>query len=88
VNYKIKGWDIEALGRLEISIVQVFVKAGVMFYDIDTNVAGHSSGTDFLWGLGAGVALGPVGVRLEWESLATSEVDNLSMVSLGATLGF
>ena len=88
IRYKITGWDIEALGKLQISIVQVFAKAGIMFYDLDTNVAGTSSETDFIWGLGAGVALGPIGVRLEWESLEAGQIDNLSMLSLGATFGF
>jgi hypothetical protein len=38
--------------------------------------------------IGAGVRLGPIGVRLEWESLEGGDSENLSMVSLGATLGF
>ena len=48
----------------------------------------ENSGTDFFWGLGAGVHLGPIGARLEWESVEGGGPDNLSMVSLGATLGF
>jgi len=61
-----------------------------MFWNADGNIEGFEfdeNGTDFLWGLGAGARLGPIGVRLEWESL---EMDgpNMSMVSLGATLGF
>ena len=52
----------DALGRLQIAIVDIFGKAGV-----------H---------------LGPIGLRLEWESLEGGAYDNLSMVSLGATLGF
>jgi len=46
------------------------------------------SSSDFLWGIGAGVHLGPAGVRLEWESIAVSGPVNLSMVSLSATFGF
>jgi OOP family OmpA-OmpF porin len=88
---KIDGWDIQALGRIQIAIVDIFGKAGVMFWSSDTSFEGVSyddSGTNFIWGLGAGVHLGPFGVRLEWESLAQSDVDNISMVSLGATFGF
>jgi len=85
------GWDVEALGRLEILIVDIFAKAGVMFWSNSVTILGQSrdeSGTDFFWGLGAGVHLGPFGGRLEWESLAGGPQDNLSMVSLSATLGF
>ncbi len=91
IKSKVKGWDIEALGRLQITIVDVFVKAGVMFWSSE-GIAGQipfdDSGTDVLWGLGAGVHLGPIGVRLEWESLEQRDVENLSVVSLGATFGF
>jgi opacity protein-like surface antigen len=88
---KVKGWDVEALGRIQIAIVDVFAKAGVMFWDSETTFGDETaddSGTNFLWGLGAGVHLGPIGVRLEWETLEQKDVDNLSAVSLGATLGF
>ena len=88
---KTTGWDIEALGRYQIMIIDIFGKAGVMFRSTDVTVIGQNtsnSGSDFLWGLGAGVHLGPAGVRLEWESIAISGPDNLSMVSLSATIGF
>ena len=58
---------------------------------VEVSVSGdvtHESGTDFLWGLGAEFSLGPIGVRLEWESVEQGNVDNLSMVSLGATTRF
>lgn len=86
------GWDVEALGRLTIAIVDIFGKAGVMFWNQDVTIGSSSpvddSGTDFLWGLGAGVHLGPFGVRGEWESVAISGPSSLSMLSLSATLGF
>jgi hypothetical protein len=89
---KTTGWDIEALGRIQIiSIIDLFGKAGAMFWSTDTTVLGQTvedSGTDFFWGLGAGVHLGPIGARLEWESVEGGGPDNLSMVSLSATLGF
>jgi len=88
---KTDGWDIEALGKFQILIVDIFGKAGVMFQSTDVTFLGQSSGetsSDFLWGLGAGVHLGPAGVRLEWERIEVSGPDNLSMVSLSATIGF
>ncbi len=88
---KTTGWDIEALGRLEIAIVDIFAKAGLMYWSTDVTILGRSyddSSTDFFWGLGAGVRLGPFGARLEWESVEADTPDNLSMVSLSATIGF
>ena len=88
---KTSGWDIEALGKVQIAIVDIFAKAGVMFWSTDVTffgIDGNESGTDFLWGLGAGLHFGPIGARLEWETLEGGGPDNLSMVSLSGTFGF
>jgi OOP family OmpA-OmpF porin len=85
------GWDVEAVGRLQILIIDIFGKAGVMFWSTDVTFLGQTSdesGTDFFWGLGLGAHIGPFGARVEWESVAISGPDNLSMVSLSATFGF
>lgn len=85
------GWDIQAMAHLKVAIVDLFAKAGAFFWSTDASISKYSddeSGTDFIWGLGAGITLGPIGVRLEWEAMEVSELDNLSMLSLGATLGF
>lgn len=92
-EYKIsvKGWDANLIGRVEISLVDIFAKAGWMWWNGDGSYAGlgtSDSGSDFIWGLGAGVRLGRFGVRLEWESLEVDGPDNLSMVSLSGTIGF
>jgi len=88
---KTSGWDVEAFGRLQIIILDVFGKAGAMFWSQDATFGGQDlgdSGTSFLFGLGVGVHLGSLGARLEWESVPISGPDNLSMVSLSATIGF
>ena len=88
---KISGFDVEALGRLKIAMINVFAKAGVMFWTEDYKLFEESfeeTGNDFLWGVGVGVSLGSIGVRAEWESIAIGDPNSLSMVSLGATLGF
>ena len=85
------GWDVEALAHLEVSLLDIFAKAGAFFWTSDSllgTTAEKKTGTSFLWGLGVGVTLGPVGVRLEWESMEVEHLDNLSMLSLGAALGF
>jgi len=95
---KTSGWDIEALGRLKVSMIDIFAKAGILFWSSEATfdeVNFDETGGDFLWGLGVGVHFGSFGVRAEWESVAISKddvsvasPDNLSMVSLSATLGF
>ena len=88
---KTTGWDIEALGRIEIAIVDIFAKAGAIYLSTDAKIGDQgddNNDTAFLWGIGAGVRLGPIGVRLEWESVETENVDTLCMVSLGATFRF
>lgn len=81
------GWDVAGMLRLKVAILDIFGKAGAFFWSTEGE-AMDESGTAFLWGLGAGVRLGPVGVRLEWESVEVDNPNNLSMLSLGATLGF
>ncbi|MGW8265425.1 MAG: outer membrane beta-barrel protein [Longimicrobiales bacterium] len=88
---KTTAWDVEGLGLIRIAIIDIFGKAGAMFWSRDTQIGSSTSdtsATDFFWGLGAGIHLGPLGVRGEWESVVIGSPDNLSMVSLSVTLGF
>jgi len=88
---KTTAWDVEGLGLIRIAIIDIFGKAGAMFWSRDAqigSVSDDTSATDFFWGLGAGIHLGPLGVRAEWESVVIGSPDNLSMVGLSATLGF
>jgi len=90
------GWDVYGMGRLQVlGLVDLFAKAGWLFWKTDSRLVQASlgeTGSDFAWGLGAGVHLGPIGVRLEYENF---NIDNpqdipitLSMLMLGATYGF
>jgi hypothetical protein len=94
VTSKTTGWDVEALGRIEIAIIDIFAKAGALFWKTETTVegfedfSGEESGTAFMWGLGAGVHLGALGIRLEYENFQVETPDNLYMLSLSATFGF
>jgi hypothetical protein len=89
---KMTAWDVYAMGRFEIlAIVDVFAKAGAVFWKTESIFVESTfgeSGTDFAWGLGAGVHLGPLGVRLEWENFQLEDPLSVSMLSLSATYGF
>ena len=89
---KTTGWDVYGMARLEVlMIVDIFAKAGAFFWETENilvQTALGSSGTAFAWGLGAGVHLGPIGVRLEWENFQVEDPVTLSMISASATFGF
>lgn len=88
---KTSGFDVAALGRFEIAIVDIFAKAGAFFWKTESkleDVGEDETGTAFMWGLGVGVHLGAFGVRLEWENFEVKKPDNLSMLSISATYGF
>lgn len=88
---KTTGWDVAARGKLKLGPVFAFAKAGTFFqqnkYEISSETFKNNS-ISFLWGLGCGVKLGPIGIRFEYESLDLSENNNIGSLSLGATLSF
>jgi OOP family OmpA-OmpF porin len=93
VTYESKtaGWDVEALGLYQISLIDVFGKVGAMFSSTDQSAGDENKDdntTNFLWGIGVGAHFGPFGARLEWESIVVDGPTNLSMVSLSGTYGF
>ncbi len=91
-----KGWDVVAVGKMNLLMVQVFAKAGLFFQNtensFDSGIPGGSgtedeTGSVFLWGFGAGLQLGTIGIRAEWENLSVKIPENLSMLSVGVTMG-
>jgi hypothetical protein len=86
------GWDAFAVGALPIAFVELFVKAGVVYADLETRVSGNSSSdNDFdpAYGLGVALILGErVGIRAEWERFEIGTIDDLNMYGLGVELRF
>ena len=86
-----KGWDIAAVGTLDLEIIYAFAKAGVFFWNTENRFGEdlyEENNESFLWGVGAGIKLGGISVRLEWESLGTYNPESLSMLTGGITFGF
>ena len=88
-----KGWDVYAMGRIQIfDLVDLFAKAGYFSWKTESSLLGDlqgdETGRDFAWGVGAGVHLGPIGARLEWENFVVEDPLSISMISLSATYGF
>jgi len=86
------GWDVYGMAHFEVLyILDLFAKAGMLFWKTESTVIETSlgeTGSGFAWGLGAGVGLGPIGVRLEWENFTIEDPVTISMLTLSATYGF
>lgn len=91
VQSKITGWDIAARGRLALGPVIAFAKAGAFFAKAKNEVGARSyeeNSTNFLWGLGAGLKLGLIGLRIEYELLDIGSDSNLAQLTFGGTIHF
>ena len=79
ISSRTKGWDVAALGKIDVSILFAFAKAGAFFYNTENSygelIYGENE-TAFLWGVGVGVNLGGLAIRLEWEDLGTSNPES------------
>jgi hypothetical protein len=91
-----KGWDVAALGKMGLlGLVHVFAKAGMFFWNTESafenpteKIGDETTGSDFMWGVGATVTLGSLGVRLEWEKFEIGDLEQFSMISAGVSFGF
>jgi len=92
-----RGGDV--FGKATITIgrtIFAFGKAGAFFSRTKNEVLSSDGQTlldktkretAFAWGLGAGLNLGKLQLRLEWENMEIS-YGNLGMLSFGAAIGF
>lgn len=92
---QLDGWDAFVVGKIPLAFVDVFGKVGVISYDLDVDLdAGgidesfSSSGEDIAYGVGAAFNLGNLAIRAEAERFDISDIDDLYMLSVGATLTF
>lgn len=92
VDVDTKGIDAFGVLFLPIPVVDLFLKAGVISWDVDANVAGFGSvsddGTDLAYGVGAGFSFGSFGLRAEYERFEIEDTDTVDMISLGFTYTF
>jgi len=82
---KITGFDVAARGKVNLGPVFAFAKAGAFFAKYENEIGTYSyseNSTNFLWGLGAGLQLNRLGIRLEYEGLG-KESNSLSMLTAG-----
>lgn len=84
------GIDAFVVGILPISMVDLFGKVGVIFWDQDVDVGGFDAsddGNDLAYGVGVQLRFGSLAGRLEYERFDFEDID-VDMISLGLTWTF
>ena len=84
IESSIKGFDVFGTATLSLAMVEVFAKAGYFFANREISVDDFSDDTssnEFAWGIGAGLSLGKLGIRAEWENLKVKDLENPSMLT-------
>ena len=87
---KTSGYDLSAVGNIYLGVLDLFAKAGASWWDQEVQGwAGKDTndGTNFIWGFGATLRLGQMGVKAEWEQFELPDFDQLSMLSVGLVFG-
>ena len=81
------GITASVLGFLPVGPVDLFARVGLISWD--TNVEGLSTdGTDLAYGAGVQFRVWSISLRAEYEIFDADEIDELNMVSIGATFTF
>jgi hypothetical protein len=83
------GISAFAVGFLPIGPVDLFAKGGLISWD--SKISGDfddDDGTDLAYGVGAQFRVWSISVRAEYEVFDVDSVDDLSMISVGATFTF
>lgn len=81
------GFDLFGMLILPLGPVDVFGKVGGIWWETESSVGGlraDDDGADLAWGFGLGLRLGSVQVRAEYERFEIGDLDELSMISIGA----
>lgn len=88
-NYvKTRGGDVALRGNINLGPIAAFAKAGGFFMKQSSDELNwETSSTNFLWGVGAGLNLGGLGVRLEYENLGAGlSTSSLAQLTLGVSI--
>jgi hypothetical protein len=83
------GISAFAVGFLPIGPVDLFAKGGIISWD--SKISGDfddDDGTDLAYGVGAQFRVWSISLRAEYEIFDVDDVDDLSMISVGATFTF
>ena len=89
----VQGLAPSVVGTLPIGPIELFGRAGVMFYEIDLNLTGgrviDESGEDPVWAVGVGLDIRDrLNLRLEYEEIDIEELDEADALWLNASWKF
>lgn len=93
VETDISGYAPFVIGTLPLGPIELFAKAGYLFYDYEVKAEGlggeDDDGNDFVYGVGAGLTLfGHLHARLEYEVFDFEEAEEADAVWLSAAWRF
>jgi outer membrane immunogenic protein len=91
VETKVDSAELFGIIGLNLGPVGLFGKLGYSDTSLETafeNVDINDSESATAYGIGAKIAFGAIGVRAEYETLDLDGVDDLNMISVGATYTF
>ncbi len=89
----VQGFAPSIVGTLPLGPIELFARAGVMFYEVDLNLSGgqliDESGEDFVWSAGIGIDLfDRLNLRLEYEEIDIEQLDEADALWLTAAWKF
>lgn len=91
INTEVVSSEIFGLVGFNFGLIGVFGKLGYSDTDLDSavgNINLDDSESATAYGIGAKINLGSFGIRAEYEELDLDAVDDLNMISVGATYTF
>jgi hypothetical protein len=91
VETKLHGPSVAGLVILPLGPFDLYGKGGAINWSADTTIGGamtSKSGTDAFYGVGAGLNLGPFGLRAEYERFQIKDIDRVDLFSLSALFQF
>jgi len=89
----VQGFAPSVVGTLPIGPIELFARAGMMFYEVDLNLSGgqliDESGEDLVWSAGIGIDLfDRLNLRLEYEEIDIEQLDEADALWLTAAWKF
>ena len=88
---KTKALDGFVMAFLPIPYVDIYGKLGIVSWKTDASAPSFSlshSGSDFAYGVGVQMHVGPVAARLEYEGFDIQQASTPTLLSLGVTYTF
>jgi opacity protein-like surface antigen len=99
VQFETVGFNAFGLAGIELGPVDLYAKAGFIYWDVEARIGGSGvptpfqfsdteTGTDFGYGIGASWNVGKLGIRAEYEGYDIADTDTVYMLSLGLVYRF